>query len=169
LTVFASRNSNEAYAPDDVVFTAIPEFTRYVFNPKLFLYFNDRTSLNFGINSSIETRTGGDLQYIKGKGDATNRFFERNESDRVSNQFALNHKIGDHSEINVRNSLSYFNRRIIVPDYIFDGNQYGSFSEATYSTWNETVEWIGGLNLWTDRLKEEKNGQTMTPLRNYDQ
>src|SRR5690606_24944677 len=43
LTVFASRNSNEAYAPDDVVFTAIPEFTRYVFNPKLFLYFNDQT------------------------------------------------------------------------------------------------------------------------------
>src|SRR5690606_27776332 len=102
-------------------------------------------------------------------GDASNRFFERNESDRVSSQFALNHKIGDHSEINVRNSLSYFNRRIIVPDYIFDGNQYGSFSEASYSTWNEAVEWIGGLNLWTDRFKEEKNGQTMTPLRNYDQ
>src|SRR5699024_3739179 len=58
LTVFASRNSNEAYAPDDVIFTAIPEFTRYVFNPKLFLYFNERTSLNFGVNSSIETRTG---------------------------------------------------------------------------------------------------------------
>lgn len=167
LTVFASRNSNEAYAPGDAVFTAIPEFTRYVFNPKLFLYFNDRTSLNFGINSSIETRTGGDLKYIKEEGDATHSFFERNKSDRVSSQFALTHKIGEHSEFNLRNSLSYFKREITVPGYLFDGSQYGSFSEASVSTWNETIEWIGGLNLWTDEFKENK--QTTVPLRNYNQ
>ena len=167
LTVFASRNSNEPYAPGDLELTAIPEFTRYVFNPKIFLYFNDNTSLNFGINSSIETRTGGDLHYIKGNGDASHRFFERNNSDRVSSQFSLNHKLGERSEINIRNSLSYFNREITIPGYLFDGSQYGSFSEATFSTANDKVEWITGLNLWTDRFKE--NQQTEVSLRDYSQ
>lgn len=167
LTVFASRNSNEPYAPGEIDLTAIPKFTRYVFNPKLFLYFNDRTSLNFGINSSIETRTGGDLHYIKGNGDADHSFFERNNSDRVSSQFSLNHKIGERSEINIRNSLSYFNREITIPGYLFDGSQYGSFSEATFMTGNDKLEWITGLNVWTDRFRE--NQQTEVSLRDYDQ
>jgi outer membrane receptor for ferrienterochelin and colicins len=167
LTLFASRNSNEAYAPGEVEFTAIPAFTRYVFNPKLFLYFNEKTTLNFGINSSFENRTGGDLQYIKGDGDATHSFFERNNSDRVSSQFSLKHKIGEKSEINIRNSLSYFNRKITVPGYLFDGSQYGTFSEANFSTASDRTEWVAGLNLWTDQFKE--NEQTAVPLRNYDQ
>lgn len=167
LTVFASRNSNEPYAPGDIDLTAIPEFTRYVFNPKLFLYFNERTSLNFGINSSMETRTGGDLHYIQDDGDATHSFFERNNSDRLSSQFALNHKLGENSVINIRNSLSYFNREITVPGYLFDGSQYGTFSEATFSTAHGKTEWITGLNLWTDRFKEDE--QTTVPLRDYNQ
>ncbi|WP_432714661.1 TonB-dependent receptor, partial [Pedobacter sp.] len=167
LTVYAARNSNNAYAPGDVDFTAIPQFTRYTFNPKFFLYLNDKTSLNFGINSSTEDRTGGDLQYIKGNGDATHSFFERNNSDRVSSQFSFNRKIGEHSEINIRNSLSYFNRKISIPGYLFDGSQYGTFSEASFSTNNKHTEWVAGLNLWTDQFKE--NEQTAVPLRNYNQ
>lgn len=167
LTVFAARNSNKAYAPGNIDLTAIPEFSRYTFNPKLFLYFNDKTSMNVGINSSFEDRTGGDLHYIKGNGDATHSFFEGNKSARVSSQVSFNHKIGEHSGINLRNSVSYFNRQITVPGYIFDGSQYGTFSEANYSTASEKTEWVAGLNLWTDQFKE--NRQTTVPLRNYNQ
>lgn len=167
LTVFAARNSNEPYAPGDLDLTAIPKFSRYVFNPKIFLYFTDKTSLNFGINSSVESRTGGNLQYIKGEGNATHSFFERNNSDRVSSQFTLNHKLNENSEITIRNSLSYFNRKITVPGYLFDGSQYSSFSEATYLTGNGKSEWIAGLNIWTDHFKE--NQQTMVSLRDYNQ
>lgn len=167
VTIFASRNSNEPYAPGSVDLTAIPEFTRYTFNPKLFLYFNDQTSLNFGINSSFENRTGGDLHYIEGDGDATHSFFERNNSDRLSSQFAFKHKLGEHTELNVRNSVSYFNRKIAVPGYSFDGTQYGTFSEANVSTGSVKSEWVAGLNLWTDQFKE--NQKTAVPLRNYSQ
>jgi outer membrane receptor for ferrienterochelin and colicins len=166
ITVFASRNSNRAYAPGNESFTAIPEFTRFTFNPKLFLYFNDKTTLNFGLNSSAEKRTGGDLLYIKGHGDDTHTFFEQNKSDRVSSQFAINHKVGEHSAIAFRNSISYFNRKITVPTYVFDGSQYGTFSEATFSNNGEKAEWVAGLNLWTDKFKE--NEQTAVPLRDYD-
>lgn len=167
VTVFAARNSNAPYAPADVDLTAIPEFTRYTLNPKLFLYFDDRTSMHVGINTSFETRTGGDLHYVEGNGDATHRFFERNDSDRLSSQFALNHKMGERAEINIRNSFSYFNRKITVPGYRFDGTQYGTFSEANVIVGSDRADWIAGLNLWTDRFRE--NEQTAVPLRDYNQ
>ena len=167
LTIFAARNSNRPFAPGSIDLTAIPEFTRYTFNPKLFLYFSDKTSLNFGVNSNFETRTGGDLHYIKGKGDATHSFFERNKSDRLSTQFSLSHKLGEHSEINLRNSISYFKREIAIPSYLFDGSQFGTFSEASYSTGNDKSEWVAGLNLWTDQFKE--NQKTAVELRDYNQ
>lgn len=167
ITVFASRNSNEAYAPGNIDLTAIPEFTRYTFNPKLFLYFNDKTSLNLGVNSSFEERTGGDLHYIKGEGDATHSFFESNNSKRLSSQFALKHQLSEHTELNLRNSVSYFDRKIGIPAYSFDGTQYGTFSEANITTGSDKSEWVAGLNLWTDQFRE--NQQTAVPLRNYNQ
>ena len=167
MTLFAARNSNAAYAPGMIDLTAIPEFTRYTLNPKLFLYFNENTSLNLGVNSSFENRTGGDLHYIKGDGDATHSFFENNNTDRLSSQFSLTHRVGEKSEFSLKNSVSYYNRKITVPGYQFDGTQYGTFSEAAFSTGGDNTEWVAGVNLWTDQFNE--NRKTAVPLRDYSQ
>lgn len=167
VTVFASRNSNTPYAPGSSDFTAIPKFERYTVNPKLFLYFNDKTSLSFGLSTSFEERVGGDLRYIKGEGDNVHNYYEENDTKRLSTQFSFERRINDYSEINLRNSLNYFNRKITVPNYLFDGTQLGSFSEATYAYRSDKVEWVTGLNLWTDQFKE--NRITNVPLRNYNQ
>lgn len=47
-TIFASYNVGTPYDPSDIGFTAIPKFTRYTVNPKLFVYFNEKTTLNAG-------------------------------------------------------------------------------------------------------------------------
>ncbi len=167
VTVFASRNSNTAYAPGTIDFTAIPKFTRYTFNPKLFIDFDDNISMNFGINTAFENRTGGDLHYIKGEGDASHSFFENNDTDRLSSQFSFKYRTGANSEFNFKNSVSYFNRKITVPGYLFDGSQYGTFSEASFFTGNNKTEWVAGVNLWTDQFKE--NAKTAVPLRDYTQ
>jgi outer membrane receptor for ferrienterochelin and colicins len=167
ITLFASRNTNKAYDPARIDLTAIPEFERYVFNPKLFLYFNSKTSLNIGLNSSFETRTGGDLHYIEGDGDNTHSYFERNKTGRLSSQFLITHKFNENTEVNIRNSISYFNRKITVPGYQFDGTQYGTYSEANYTRENGQTEWVAGVNLWTDQFRE--NRKTSVLLRNYSQ
>ena len=167
MTIFASRNSNSAYAPGNVVFTAIPEFTRYTFNPKLFLDFDNKTSLEIGMNSSFEDRTGGDLRYIEDGGDATRSFFENNNTDRLSSQLSLKHRLNDNSELILKNSLNYFNRKINIPGYVFDGLQKGSFSELGFFTGGERAEWVAGINLWTDQFRE--NLKTAVPLRDYNQ
>jgi outer membrane receptor for ferrienterochelin and colicins len=63
-TIFASHNRSTEYDPSGTGFSAIPRFSRFVFNPTLFLYFTDNTTMNVGINTVFENRLGGDIQYI---------------------------------------------------------------------------------------------------------
>jgi iron complex outermembrane receptor protein len=166
-TIFASHNRNWAYDPANIGLTAIPKFERYVFNPKLFVYFNENTKFNFGINSAIENRIGGDINFIEGKSNINNPFFEENKTQRYSTQFTLDHKFNEKSFFTFKNSVSYFNRKIRIPDYNFDGTQIATFSEASYTKVGEKTEWVLGGNLWTDNFQERQ--VNTFPLRNYNQ
>lgn len=166
-TIFASHNRNAAYDPAKNGLSAIPQFERYVLNPKLFVYFNEKTKLNFGINTTIESRLGGDMLYIKGNGDNTNQYFEENKTQRYSTQFIFDHIINENSTVQVKNSVSYFNRNTTIPNYQFEGTQTASFTEANYTNSTEKSEWVTGINIWTDNFKEK---QIMaSPLRDYNQ
>ena len=166
-TIFASHNRNGAYDPAKIGFSAIPKFERFVLNPKLFVYFNDKTKMNFGVNTTIENRLGGDMLYIKGKGDNTNQYFEENKTQRYSTQFVFDHLINEKSSFQIKNSVSYFNRNTTIPSYQFEGTQTASFTEANYTNSTEKSEWVAGVNIWTDNFKEKQI--TAFPLRDYSQ
>lgn len=165
ITLFAARNSNEAYDPARIDLSAIPKFERYTINPKLFIYFSPQTKLTLGVNAGSEKRIGGDIHYIEGKGDSTHRYFESNNSKRVSSQLALEHDFGKCSHLTLKNSLNYFNRDLRIPNYRFDGTQYSSFTEASYADHGEKMEWVVGGNLWTDNFIE--NTIDTTGKRDY--
>lgn len=166
-TIFASYNRNGAYDPAKIGLSTIPKFERFVFNPKLFLYFNENTKLNFGVNTTIEDRLGGDMLYIKGKGDNTHQYFEENKTQRYSTQLNFEHKINENSALQVKNSISYYNRNTSIPAYTFDGSQTATFTEVNYSNNNEQSDWVAGVNVWTDKFKEKQISNF--PLRNYNQ
>ncbi|RFM33566.1 TonB-dependent receptor [Chitinophaga silvisoli] len=155
LTLFASRNSSRPYDPSNTGFTAIPKTERYIFNPKLFVYFNPKTKMMFGVNTTFEDRTGGDIAYIKGRGDG---YFERNKSSRFSTQFSL-----EHGGLTIKNSVNNFNRNITIPDYEFDGKQWSTYSEISY----HYKDWVAGINYYTDQFVEEPKANTLK--RNYTQ
>ncbi|NLU92403.1 TonB-dependent receptor domain-containing protein [Chitinophaga sp. Ak27] len=167
LTVLASRNSNRAYDPSRTGFTAIPKFERYVFNPKLFVYFSPKTQMSLGVNYVTEDRTGGDILYIKGRGDSTHSYYEKNKSDRFSTQFSFNHDFRQGSSITVKNSVSNFKRTISIPGYTFDGQQWSTYTEANYHRQQENMDWIAGINAYTDNFKERPTDTL--PQRNYQQ
>ena len=154
-TIFASYNLGTPYDPADIGLTAIPKFRRYTLNPKIFVDFNDKTSLNIGFNSIVEDRIGGDIKFIEGDGNATNSYFEENKTNRFSTQLAIDHQFNDKSILAFKNSLSYYNRKIDIPDFTFSGIQLSSFSEATYTYAEVKSEWIFGLNLWTDKFTQD--------------
>jgi outer membrane receptor for ferrienterochelin and colicins len=164
-TIYAAYNHGTPYDPAGIGLTAIPKFNRFTFNPKLFVYFDDKTTLNVGVNSTIENRIGGDLQYIKGDRNAQHSYFEQNKTGRYSTQAELDHQLNDHEKLVVKNSISYFNRTINLPDYRFSGVQFSTYSEATYVRTGEKADWVAGLNYLSDSFKEDKNSSF--PLRSY--
>ncbi|MBC7938094.1 MAG: TonB-dependent receptor [Rhizobacter sp.] len=166
ITLFASRNSSEAYDPADNDMSAIPEYERYVFNPRLFFYFNDKTKMDIALNTGFEKRTGGDMHYINGDGDATHSFFEKNNTKRISTQFTLEHKLSNKTKLILKNSYSFYDRLIQTPYNIFDGKQQATFTELNLDMQGATMEWIAGANLWTDDFKEKPT--SAFPLRDYN-
>ena len=167
VTLFVSRNSNKAFDPAKISFSAIPKFERYTVNPKLFLYFNEKTLLSFGINTTFENRLGGDMLVIAGRADSLHSYFERNKTKRVSTQFSFDRALSATAGLKLKNSVGYFNRLISSKGYSFNGTQYSSFTEATYLKKGPKTDWVAGINLLTDQFKESPVQQAV--LRNYAQ
>lgn len=157
-TVFASYNVGTPYDPANIGLTAIPKFNRVTINPRLFIYLNEKTTLNIGVNSTIENRIGGDIKFIKGERDATHTYFEENNTNRLSTQIGFEHKINEQSRLIFKNSLSHYDRTIKIPSFEFSGIQFSSFSEVGYNYKIPKSEWITGLNLWTDQFTQKKTG-----------
>ncbi len=165
-TVYVAYNKGTAYDPSDIGLSAIPKFDRFTLNPKVFLYFNDATMLTAGLNATIEKRIGGDMEYLKGNGSANHSYFEENKTGRYSTQVELKHALNDKETLAFRNSVSYYDRSIRMPDYLFSGLQLSTYSEANYNRYAERVDWVVGLNFLTEDFNEDRNSNFA--LRSYD-
>lgn len=161
LTLFASRNSNAPFDPADIGLTAIPKFERYTVNPRLFLY-GEKTSADIGVSFVTEDRTGGSMDYIKNGGSG---FFEMNNTDRITTQLGVAHRLNDFTTLQLKNSYSRFDRVISTPAHSFDALQQSSFSELTWNRKGTRTDWVIGANVLTEDLKEASG--TITPKRDY--
>lgn len=161
LTVFGSRNTGNPYDPAGIGLTAIPKFERHTVNPCLFFY-GEKTTANAGVSYITENRTGGSVDYIE-KG--TPGYFEKNNTDRVTTQLNITHRMINGGAFNFKNSYSHFNRLIQIPSYAFEGTQQSTYSEFTYNVARDKLDWIGGVNLLTDQFKEDRH--SAAALRNY--
>lgn len=151
-TIFASYNYNAPYDPSGIGFTAIPKTQRVTINPKLFFYLNKKTSGFIGFNTTYENRYGGDMKVLENRVDSTHQYYEKNLTLRTSSQLNIEHKISDNSGLQFKNSIGFFNRELSVPGYRFAGQQFSSFTELNYHTRTKKMEWVTGLNLWTDHF-----------------
>ncbi|MBD0779968.1 TonB-dependent receptor [Maribacter sp. ANRC-HE7] len=166
-TIFASYNLGSPYDPADIGLTAIPKFNRYTINPKFYFYLNEKTTFNLGFNNTAEDRIGGDIKYIEGNGNSVNAYFEENKTNRFSTQLGFERIVDEKSKFALKNSVSYYDRTIEIPDFKFSGIQLASFSEANYNHKSEKSEWIGGLNLWTDKFTQSEVSTTDAVDYNY--
>lgn len=158
LTLFGSYNKSEAYDPADNGLSAIPEFERITLTPRWFYALSDNTHLNFGVGLIDEDRLGGSIDYIEGRN--TTEYFESNESRRTYTRFGFDHEFGGGIQLEIKNTNSWFDRRLEIPNFIFSGEQISSFSEITFAGGKIDVSWVAGVNLISDEFKRdtESNG-----------
>ena len=165
ITVYAAYDFNKAYSPDTTIFTAIPYFRRYILNPKLFWYPNEKTEVVFGVNGMYENRLGGDINYIKNGQDSIHLYHEDNKTERINTTLEVKRNLDDMGVLTLKNSTDHFSRVINTTGNTFDGTQAATFTEINYAVHKKKMEWVAGINAFTDAFIERK--QTLGFERNY--
>ncbi|MEY8781181.1 TonB-dependent receptor [Allomuricauda sp. XS_ASV26] len=166
-TVFASYNLGTPYDPADIGLTAIPEFDRVTLNPKLYWYLDEKTELMLGVNAIWEDRLGGNMDYVKGD-EVVDTYFESNETERLSTQLGFKHSFNEQNRLELKNSFSFYDRTIQVPDFTFSGYQRSSFSELNYANNSESgLEWVFGANLWTEYFNDTRGDESQALDQSY--
>ena len=167
-TLLVQRNAHKAFDADKDGFTDMPELEKFNFNPKLVFYVSDKTNLSIGGTFTTEKRQGGDTKLLKNEALSTTHFYkEKNEVSRITTQTKLSHKITENQTFEFRNSFNLFDRSLLITptfldgEYKFQGKQFSSFSELSYSFKKKKNVLITGINFYSDDFTE-------TPLQSIN-
>lgn len=165
---FSSRKNNfgitllatyDRQSPNDINhdgFADIPQSETVTFNPTLFYYFNDSTTLSLSLNTTSDNRKGGDLYAIKYQPDSVHSYLEHNLSQRDYYQLNFEKHFRHGDILTIKNSLSYYKRQITLPDYAFGGTDINSYSEISYLLNWKKNKTVAGVNLLTDNFRQNK-------------
>ena len=157
VSLYGSGHYQKAYDPEDDGFSNLPKTTSISFNPKLFYYPSDKTTLWFGLNGTYDDRIGGDITKIESGEEGIHQYTEENNSKRLSTQLVYQTQLDSVSSLEFKNSVSFFDRNLTVPDFNFDGQQTNTFSEITYNKASKKTDLIIGANLYTSNFDENEN------------
>ncbi len=154
-TFYGSGNYQKAYDPEDDGFSNLPQTKSVTINPKLFYYPSEHTTVWFGVNGTYDDRKGGDIRKIEEGQNGIHQYTEENLSKRLSTQAVYETKIDTTQSLSVKNSVSYFDRNLEIPDLIFKGRQWNTFTEVTYQRQHTVTEWVLGANLYSASFDED--------------
>ncbi|MEM6515144.1 MAG: TonB-dependent receptor [Bacteroidota bacterium] len=153
-TIYGAGHYNTPYNPDQDNFTNIPKTTSFSLNPKIFYYPTEKSTIWLGVNATMDQREGGDIEAVKNGTNGIHQYIENNESNRISTQAAYELSLNNNQEINIKNSVSFFDRQLTIPNYTFDGKETNTFTEISYSKQSDKSDWILGTNLYTNSFEE---------------
>lgn len=119
-----------------------------------------------GYTGTFETRNGGDMQVIKGNKDAIHQFFEKNKTARHTGDLLVDRTMGKNTKLQLKGSVSSFDREITTNIHHFKGNQLNYFTEASLLIPKEKYSLVAGVNVTGDRFKIVPSDPVA--LTNYD-
>jgi outer membrane receptor for ferrienterochelin and colicins len=157
ISLYGSGHYQKAYDPEDDGFSNLPKTKSISFNPKFFYYPSVKTTFWFGLNGTYDDRIGGDITKIESGENGIHQYTEENISKRLSSQAVYKTQIDSISSLNVKNSVSFFDRNLTIPDFNFDGKQTNTFTEISYQRETSKADWIFGANLYTSNFDENDN------------
>ena len=165
VSLYTSGHLQNAYDVNEDDFSDIPQVRSLSINPAFYYDFDESSQLRIALNSAFENRLGGDITAIDNQPNSEHIFTEENKSSRLATQISYQKQFSENAELTIKNSINFFDRSIVLPDFNFDGQQTASFSEISYHTKKNDIDILVGANLWTDNFTEEPTTQTL--LRDY--
>ena len=172
-TFLGSLNYQKEYDVDDDDFTELPWTTSFNLSPRLFFSFSDRSRLVVGNSTSYQNRKGGDVFVIRGEADDFHQYFENNNSLRNITTLQFENEFADGSRLVAKQSLAFFSRKIEIPDYLFKGRQFNSYTDVSYLRTVNNHVLVFGLNAVYDQFRERDSllprDETRTTFGGYAQ
>ena len=162
-TLLGSFNYQNEYDVDDDDFTELPRTHSFQLSPRLFFQLADDTRLTVGNSTAYQRRKGGDVFVIRDGADALHQYFEQNDSFRNVTTLQFERNFSGGRRLVARQSLAFFNREIEIPDYLFEGGQFNSYTDISYFQPVGTHALVFGFNSAYDRFKEGRNGGNSIP------
>ncbi len=152
--VLGLLNLQKSYDVDNDDFSEVPKSNNFTINPRIFYYPNETTTFMLGNSFTKGTMKGGDMNVIAGNADTFHTYFEQNETIRNTTTFEFDKKFTENNSFKLKQSLSFFDRKINIPDYEFAGFNTNIFTDASYlwTTKKQTI--ITGLNYQYDDFKQ---------------
>lgn len=157
VSLYGSGHYQKAYDPEDDGFSNMPKTTSLSFNPKFFYYPSEKTTFWIGVNGTYDDRIGGDVTKIERGENGIHQYTEENLSKRLSSQVVYETQLSSNSSLNIKNSVSFFDRKLSIPDFNFDGKQTNTFTEINYHRTSKKTDWIIGANLYSSNFDENDN------------
>lgn len=131
-TLLALGNNQLAYDVDKDGFTELPKSSDFTVHPKLFFYPDGNTTISIGNSFTRGRRKGGDLDVIERGSSSDHTYFEQNSTLRDVATMDITRRLKNADRLALKSSYSYFNRRIEVPGYLFEGTSSNVFAELSY-------------------------------------
>lgn len=146
-------NLQKAYDVDKDDFSELPRNKNFTINPRLFFYPGRSWSIMLGNSYTWGWNTGGDMQYIKGKGGPAHSYFEENSTTRNISTLEIDKKFKSGNQLRLKQSLSLFDRYISLPAYTFSGVNTNSFTDLSLLVKKQKHTLIGGANMVVDKFR----------------
>ena len=161
-TLYGSGHYQRAYDPDDDDFSNIPQTRTVSFNPRVFVYPDERQEVWLAINATYDERKGGDMTILTEGRSGIHQYLEENYTYRINAQSEYTLTMEQGGRLTARSSLGYTDRTLRTSKIDFEGVQWNSFSEASYyRSWSQKQEVIVGINVITDDFEEQSEGVGM--------
>jgi outer membrane receptor for ferrienterochelin and colicins len=168
-TFLGSINYQKEYDVDDDDFTELPRTNSFNLNPRFFISFSDKSRLVVGNSTSYQNRKGGDVFVIRGQTDDFHQYFENNNSLRNITTLQFEKEFVDGGRFVAKQSLASFNRQIEIPNYLFEGRQFDSYTDRIVNT----HALVFGVNAVYDQFRESRSllprDETRTTFGGYAQ
>ena len=160
-TLLATANFSKAYDVDKDQFSEIPKSQNFTINPRLFYFPHANMKIMLGNTYSRGSFNGGDMEVLKGRANADHVYFENNKTVRNTTTLEIDKKLNSNNRLKIKQSLSFFDRTITIPNFNFSGTSTNSFTDISYVANPKKHTVIAGLNLVYDIFKQTENQPTV--------
>ncbi len=162
-TLLGSVNYQREYDVDEDDFTELPRTNSFQLSPRLFFDLADDTRLTIGNSTAYQNREGGDVFVIRERADGLHQYFENNESFRNITTLQFERGLSGGRSLVARQSLAFFKREIEIPDYLFAGRQFNSYTDVSYFHPAGRHALVFGFNAAYDRFRERAESVSLLP------